>query len=724
MNIPLTFRLLFSPRLGGIFSEQQPLKLGDNLTGKVLEVKGNGLVLFEFNRMKAWAEVKFPVKKGDVLHVTVVEKGAQLKLKLLHSDLKIPSNRSRMLSVTEFPPEKVLAKLRSEINKITNSEGRMLEKTSIPRHIEGSIKRIASHFKFLNMGKSVPELSLQLKSYVENSGIFFEKRIENAMGKLFQLDKEIFSKNPQPFPEIKEIIKRDLKPNLLILKAFFDGKEMESLKKDTTGLREIKPLIYGLIKDMDSQQNKAITAKLNHGPAREVVYRNPSKSLHAGEINPREILHSISKLLPRLHAFFQLSGTNDERIQHAMAKLSDAAGMISPKDAAIISDAKKTTARNTVQSQIGPHLKLLKDFYENKEQSFKSSGAKEIQNIKLPLDRIPAKLSNAAEMVPTKDAATTSDAKETTARNTVQSQIGPHLKLLKDFFDNKEQSFKSSGAKEIENIKLPLDRILAKLEILQNHTERVSPKEILLSTSKLVPRLHAFFQQSGANIDEKIQHAMVKLSETAEMVPTKDAAITPDAKETTVRDTVQNQIGPHLKLLKEFFDNKEQSLRAFGAKELETIKLSLDRLLMETDTHQYKGKNTQQGQKSEPWQTIAYSLPLGEEDQSGKLKIYYSKRTKGASKKGFRMSLLLQMTRIGDIRADLSLMDRDLRITLFVNDHTIKTYIDDHSDDIKNRLADRFNHLMLEVVLSEKKIEEFETEQIISENAGVLNVIV
>ena len=654
MNIPLTFRLLFSPRLGGIFSEQQPLKLGDNLTGKVLEVKGNGLVLFEFNRMKAWAEVKFPVKKGDVLHVTVVEKGAQLKLKLLHSDLKIPSNRSRMLSVTEFPPEKVLAKLRTEINKITNSEGRMLEKTSIPRHIEGSIERIASHFKFLNMGKSVPELSLQLKSYVENSGIFFEKRIENAMGKLLQLDKEIFTKNPQPFPEIKEIIKRDLKPNLLILKAFFDGKEMKSLKKrETTGLREIKPLIYGLIKDMDAQQNKAITAKQNHGPAREVVYRNPSKSLHAGEITPREILHSISKLLPRLHAFFQLSGTNDEKIQHAMAKLSDAAEMISPKDAAIISDAK-----------------------------------------------------------------------ETTARNTVQSQIGPHLKLLKDFFDNKEQSFKSSGAKEIENIKLPLDRILAKLEILQNHTDRVSPKEILLSTSKLVPRLHAFFQQSGANIDEKIQHAMVKLSETAEMVPTKDAAITPDAKETTVRDTVQNQIGPHLKLLKEFFDNKEQSLRAFGAKELETIKLSLDRLLMETDTHQYKGKNTQQGQKSEPWQTIAYSLPLGEEDQSGKLKIYYSKRTKGASKKGFRMSLLLQMTRIGDIRADLSLTDRDLRITLFVNDHTIKTYIDDHSDDIKNRLADRFNHLMLEVVLSEKKIEEFETEQIITENAGVLNVIV
>ena len=539
MKIPLTFRLLFRPGVDGFFSERMLLKLGDNLTGRVLEVKGNGLALFDFNRMKAWAEVKFPVKEGDVLHVTVVEKGTQLKLKLLSSEQKIPSKASRMLSIAEFPTEKVMTKLKSAIKGIISSEGRMLQKKSIPRHIEVSVARIASHFESLNTGKNVSVLSSQLKSYVENSGVFFEKRIENAIGKLFQFDKEILSKNLHQFPEIKKIINTDLKPNLLILKAFFDGKEMKSLKKATTSLGEIRPLITRLIKDIGAQQNKAIVAKRKHGGLREIVYPNPSKRYHAEQISPKETLGVISKLVPRLHSFFRHSGTNvDERIQHALAKLSDTAEMVSTKRAVAISDTKETTA-----------------------------------------------------------------------------------------------------------------------------------------------------------------------------------------KETTAKDTLQNDIRPHLKLLKEFFDNKEQTFKAFGTKELESIKLPIDRLLMEMDTQQHKGDTTQQGQKSEPWQTITYSLPLGKEDQIGKLKIYYSKKTKGESKEGFRVSLLLQMERIGDIRTDLSLMDKDLKITFFVNDHKIKTYINDHSDEIKKRLAGHFKSLMLEIVISEKKIKEFETEHMVSESTGALDVI-
>ena len=652
MNIPSTFRLLFSTRFDGFFSEQEPFKLGDKLTGRVLEVKGNGLALFDFNRMKAWAEVKFPVKEGDVLHVRVVEKGTQLKLKLLSSEQKIPSNTNRILSITEFPTEKVLAELKSGLKRIISPEGRMREKTSIPRHIEVSITRIASHFEFLNTGKSVSELSSQLKLYVENSGAFFEKRIENAIEKLFQVDKKIFSKSLHQFPEIKEIINRDLKPNLLILKGFFDGKEMKSLKKATTSLGEIKPLINRLMEDIGAQQSKAIAAHQKQGGAREVVYPNPSKSIHAERISPKEILRAISKLVPRLHAFFQHSGTNvDEKIQHAVAKLSDTAEMVSTKGAVVILDAK-----------------------------------------------------------------------EIVARDLLQGDLKSHLRLLQDFFDNKENTFKTFSTKELETIKLPLDRLLANFEFLQNHAERISPKEILRAISKLVPRLHAFFQHSGTNVDEKIQHAVAKLSDTAEMVSTKGAVVILDAKEIVARDLLQGDLKSHLRLLQDFFDNKEQTFKAFGTKDHEIMKTLLDRLLMEMDTQQYKGETTQQRQKPEPLQVITYSLPLGEEDQSGKLKIYYSKRTKDASKEGFRMSLLLQMARIGHIRTDFSLMDKDLRITFFVNDHKIKTYINDHSDEIKKRLADHFNSLMLEVVISEKKIEEFETEHMISESTRLLDV--
>jgi hypothetical protein len=225
------------------------------------------------------------------------------------------------------------------------------------------------------------------------------------------------------------------------------------------------------------------------------------------------------------------------------------------------------------------------------------------------------------------------------------------------------------------------------------------------------------------NVDERIENALLKLSDTAKKASTKNAVAISDAKETPAKDTLQNDIRPHLKLLKDYLDNKEQTFKAVTAKELETIKLPLDRLLMEMDPQQYKNETSQRGQRTESWQTITYSLPLAEEDQTGKLKVYYSKKTRGASKEGFRVSLLLQMERIGDIRTDLFLMDKDLKIAFFVNDHNIKTYINDHSDEIKKRLAGHFRSLSLEIEISERKIEEFETEHMISESTGALDVI-
>ena len=83
MNIFSNLRLHLNTKFETLKTGQDKLHLGDRLTGRVLEVKGQGLALFDFTRMKAWAQVAFPVKKGEVIEVSVVEKGPQLKLKLL-----------------------------------------------------------------------------------------------------------------------------------------------------------------------------------------------------------------------------------------------------------------------------------------------------------------------------------------------------------------------------------------------------------------------------------------------------------------------------------------------------------------------------------------------------------------------------------------------------------------------------------------------------------------
>ncbi len=390
MNIFSNLRLHLDTKFEALKTGQDKLRLGDQLTGRVLEVKGQGLALFDFTRMKAWAQVAFPVKKGEVIEVSVVEKGPQLKLKLLDPSRKAASYASRVFAISEFPAEKTLKSLQSEIKKIMATQGRMLELPTMPRHVQTSIVRIASHFQQLNMGEKVSELSSQLRSYIENSGAFFEKKIENAIGKLQPADREISSKDLHQSSEIKDIIKNDLKPNLFILKYFFDKNEMKSAGENENHLKNLKPLINRILEDLGLQQGKAIDA--------------------------------------------------------------------------------------------------------------------------------------------------------------------------------------------------------------------------------------------------------------------------------------------------------------------------------------------QQKQKAEGSQIITFALPLREENHSGKLRIYYAGKSKNGPKEGFKMSLLLQMEKIGDIRTDFFLLNKDLRITFYINDHKIKKIITAHADLIKKPLTEHFSHLMLDVVVSERKIEEFKIEHLMSENTSLLDL--
>ena len=66
------------------------------------------------------------------------------------------------------------------------------------------------------------------------------------------------------------------------------------------------------------------------------------------------------------------------------------------------------------------------------------------------------------------------------------------------------------------------------------------------------------------------------------------------------------------------------------------------------------------------------------------------------------------MNKIGQIRTDFFLMDKDLNITFFVNDRKIKEYVDDNSGEIVESLRNYFKRLTLNVIISENEIEEFE----------------
>ena len=77
---------------------------------------------------------------------------------------------------------------------------------------------------------------------------------------------------------------------------------------------------------------------------------------------------------------------------------------------------------------------------------------------------------------------------------------------------------------------------------------------------------------------------------------------------------------------------------------------------------------------------------------------------------GFQISLLLAMDRLGDIRTDLYLLERDLSVTFFVKDQTARSRILKYQTDLQHLLNPFFNQTLLRVVISEKKIDDFEQE--------------
>lgn len=119
-------------------------------------------------------------------------------------------------------------------------------------------------------------------------------------------------------------------------------------------------------------------------------------------------------------------------------------------------------------------------------------------------------------------------------------------------------------------------------------------------------------------------------------------------------------------------------------------------------------------EKHEPVRVFLFSFPPRQDEKKAKLKIYYTGKngTGVKDKKGNRLSLLLSMSRLGDIRADFFQMNNDLNVTFFVKSDDIKDRIESALSQLEKNLKESFDFLVLSVIVSRKKVVEFDTEDL------------
>ncbi|MCP4156207.1 MAG: flagellar hook-length control protein FliK [bacterium] len=135
-------------------------------------------------------------------------------------------------------------------------------------------------------------------------------------------------------------------------------------------------------------------------------------------------------------------------------------------------------------------------------------------------------------------------------------------------------------------------------------------------------------------------------------------------------------------------------------------------LLENISSRQDSAVENQSSQPDKDSQVIHFSIPIEDNEKNAKLKVYYNKKDKESGKNSFKLSLLLVMDRLGDIRTDFFLVDKNINITFFVKRYEVKETLEAHIEEVRQNLEGIFQYLVLKVIISERKIAEFDTEDL------------
>ncbi len=293
------------------------------------------------------------------------------------------------------------------------------------------------------------------------------------------------------------------------------------------------------------------------------------------------------------------------------------------------------------------------------------------------------------------------DSKDLVGRKNVLGR----LEILSFDVFNKIQTDIKQAARQILSLpdrQLPPEHIHRALATLDTHFESL---DLSKTATKLLPLLKSYVENAGFFFEKNFADIINKFIERSEGDLAKELIRSPQIKMILAKD-----LKPILFMLKEYLETQDPVSKFLNTRNLSNFKGSIDMLLADIFNQQTRAAH--KFELPDPYHVFSFTLPLKEDQQKAKLKFYYPKKNKNGSKAGFKISLLLDMDKIGEVRADFFLIKKELSITFFVNDNSHKIKFEEHLDEIDDRLAPFFDYLILKTVVSAKKIQDFHREDL------------
>jgi hypothetical protein len=276
MSISSHITIAFKPEFYKSKQQMDALEPGTILKLKIIELKGDR-ALIEFGNFRSTAEIKIPVSLGEELTVRVLEAGKQLKLGVVTAGSKdfiaADSSGQRLEAV----PNENLTKFYNDVARVLKPALDTTGHPKVPTSIFNVLARLNAYFEPFELKDMIAQLLPRLRSHFEDSGIFFEKSLEQIISKVLADERGGSGTHLADLAEVKAVFNRDLKPNLVLLQHFIAEKETLSKIFGPKVLSVLQSAVDALLSDINQQQGRAVRQQESADPFQVFSFTLPIK---------------------------------------------------------------------------------------------------------------------------------------------------------------------------------------------------------------------------------------------------------------------------------------------------------------------------------------------------------------------------------------------------------------------------------------------------------------
>lgn len=248
------------------FREEMPLQAGDLLRLKVIDVRENNRALVDFGNFRALAEVGFPVSAGDELTVKVIDTKGQLRLTLVAPGAETAPAPAE--PVRPFAAQS-LTQLRLQLEQVAEVIARPSGQ-AVSAAFRSAIEELRLFLEPLQTDAGAALTTPRVRSLCEDSGIFFEKRLEIALSRT-AAEGDAAGPPAADHPQVQRILAEDLKARLSAITHLFESQAADLPAAGSRAAAAFVASADELLNEIVRQQER-IAARRDEADAFQVIH--------------------------------------------------------------------------------------------------------------------------------------------------------------------------------------------------------------------------------------------------------------------------------------------------------------------------------------------------------------------------------------------------------------------------------------------------------------------